>query len=358
MTTGIKNWSTTAGSNNATPPNGAPEGMAPSAVNNIIRQMMAEIRSWFEDPDWIDFGHTGLAYVAATQFRVTGDKTAVYPVGRRVRAIGTTPFTIYGTISVSAYSAPNTTVTVVWDSGTLNATLSEVAVGSSLTGDPISSNSVKFESASIPYASITDPPAAVSGVPTGLVAPFVASTAPTGWVMLSSRTIGNAASGGTERANADTEALFTLLWNQYSNTQLVIQNSSGVDTTRGANAAADFAANKRLPVLDLRGRSVSGWDSMGGTSANRMTGSISAIDGDTIGATGGEEAHTLTAGESAALSYTVTTNAEDGDGNGFVRSSLGGSTVYSASGKVSSNAGGGAHNNMQPTIVLPYIVKL
>src|SRR5690348_9642072 len=34
-------WSATPGSNNATPPNGAPEGQAPSTVNDCIRQIMA-----------------------------------------------------------------------------------------------------------------------------------------------------------------------------------------------------------------------------------------------------------------------------------------------------------------------------
>ena len=41
------NYSETAGGNNATPPNGAPEGMAPSGVNDTIREIMAAIkRDW------------------------------------------------------------------------------------------------------------------------------------------------------------------------------------------------------------------------------------------------------------------------------------------------------------------------
>jgi len=41
----IINYSTTPANNNSAPPNGAPEGMAPSAVNNTIREIMADIRS-------------------------------------------------------------------------------------------------------------------------------------------------------------------------------------------------------------------------------------------------------------------------------------------------------------------------
>ena len=85
--------------------------------------------------------------------------------------------------------------------------------------------------------------------PTGAVQDFLLTTAPTGWTVLSG-TIGNAASGGTSRANADTEALFTALWNAFSNTVLPIYTDTGAVSTRGASAAADFAANKRLSLTD------------------------------------------------------------------------------------------------------------
>lgn len=99
-----------------------------------------------------------------------------------------------------------------------------------------------------------------NSAPTGAVQGFLRTTAPTGWIKGNGGTIGNAASGATTRANADTEDLFTLFWEQFSNTILPIQTSGGVATTRGASAAADFAANKRLPVFDLRTRYVRGAD--------------------------------------------------------------------------------------------------
>jgi hypothetical protein len=37
-------YSLTPADNNAAPPNGAPEGMLPSAVNDTMRDMMAQIR--------------------------------------------------------------------------------------------------------------------------------------------------------------------------------------------------------------------------------------------------------------------------------------------------------------------------
>lgn len=126
MATKLKNFSTTAASNNSTPPDGFPEGMDPATVNNSARELMARLAEWYQDPQWINL-HTP-TYVSTTQFSVTGDQTAYYTAGRRVKAVGTTPFTIYGTISTSAYSSV-TTVTVLWDSGSLNNTLTTVEVG-------------------------------------------------------------------------------------------------------------------------------------------------------------------------------------------------------------------------------------
>src|SRR5688500_1175348 len=39
----VTSYSTTPASNNGSPPNGAPEGWAPSDVNNTIRQIMTDI---------------------------------------------------------------------------------------------------------------------------------------------------------------------------------------------------------------------------------------------------------------------------------------------------------------------------
>lgn len=113
-------------------------------------------------------------------------------------------------------------------------------------------------------------------VPTGARMGFLRTTPPTGWIKGNGGTIGNAASGATNRANADTLDLFTLFWGQFSNTILPIQDSAGVATTRGASAAADFAANKRLPVFDLRKRFDEGADDGLGFDATATVGSTRA----------------------------------------------------------------------------------
>jgi len=108
---GIESYSTTPASNNSTPPNGAPEGMAPSKVNDIIRQVMADTRTQWETPEWFNWGDT-LTYASATSFTISGDVTARYPVSRRMWISGATTGNVYGIITASSYSAPDTTVTI------------------------------------------------------------------------------------------------------------------------------------------------------------------------------------------------------------------------------------------------------
>lgn len=95
---------------------------------------------------------------------------------------------------------------------------------------------------------------------TGDIKPRLALAAPAGWVISDGGTIGSAGSGATNRANADTSALFTLLWNGTLNAVLPIQDAAGGASVRGGSAAADFAANKRLPLPDLRGVVLRGLD--------------------------------------------------------------------------------------------------
>lgn len=117
---------------------------------------------------------------------------------------------------------------------------------------------------------------AAVAVPTGVLAPYRGGTAPAGWIKENGGTIGSAASGASNRANADTEALFTLLWNTYNQATLPIQNSAGAVTTRGASAAADFAAAKRMPLLDPRSRFIRAADDGLGYDAGLTIGAVQA----------------------------------------------------------------------------------
>jgi len=125
----VKDWSTTAGSN--TNPGGGDlnfqENQLPSTVNNSMRQVLADLRTDFEDGGWFNYGHTTV-YGSGTTFTVASTNvTTIYTVGRRIRAVGSSTGTIYGVISASAFST-NTTVTVVWDSGSLSSETLAISV--------------------------------------------------------------------------------------------------------------------------------------------------------------------------------------------------------------------------------------
>jgi hypothetical protein len=116
---GIDDYSPTPASNTAL----FPEGMAPSAVNDGMRQVQADIRSWYNDAEWVIYGDGegahAITFVSGTTFTINGaDVTEEYHPGRRVKAVGPTTGTIYGTIESSSF-VTDTTVEVAWDSGSL-----------------------------------------------------------------------------------------------------------------------------------------------------------------------------------------------------------------------------------------------
>lgn len=152
-------------------------------------------------------------------------------------------------------------------------------------------------------------------VPPGTLAPFRGTSPPNGWIKENGGTIGNAASGATNRANADTEALFTHLWNSFNNTLLPIQTSGGAPTTRGANAAADYAASKRMPLFDHRSRFSRAADDGLGYDA-----------GLTVGATQDDAIQNITGGFSNKRINNVSSPEDIADWTGaFFNNGLGGS---------------------------------
>ncbi len=98
--------------------------------------------------------------------------------------------------------------------------------------------------------------APTGGFTTGDVKLTLKLAADSGWVMADDGGIGDASSGATTRANADTADLFALIWSSIIVTLAPIYTSAGVLTTKGASAAADFAAHKRLSLTKMLGRSL------------------------------------------------------------------------------------------------------
>jgi hypothetical protein len=130
---GIKDYSSTAGSNTSIGGISIAEGMLPSNINDAFRGLTADIREWYNDSQWVIYGDGDstftIAYASATSFTVSGvNVTSFYHVGRRIKAIGSSTGTIYGSISATTFST-NTTVTVTWDSGSLSNETLTIYVG-------------------------------------------------------------------------------------------------------------------------------------------------------------------------------------------------------------------------------------
>lgn len=132
----VKDYSTTPADNNKTPPNGAPEGMSPSSVNDTMRQMMADTRDFYNNLEWRDWGYTP-SYVSSTSFSLDGDMTALCSENRRVKLVGSGMGTIYGTITGAVYASTVTTVTVDLDSGSITSGLTNVLFGIDMSNSPI-----------------------------------------------------------------------------------------------------------------------------------------------------------------------------------------------------------------------------
>ena len=182
-------------------------------------------------------------------------------------------------------------------------------------------------------------------MPSGAVIPYAGTSTPTKWLLCAGQAV-------SRTTYAD---LF-----------------SAISTTYGVG---DGSTTFNLP--DLRGRVAAGKDDMGGSGANRLTsGSAAALDGDTLGTGGGSEEHALTEAQMPKHYHQMrgpnAITAPQNDGGSSGHGNYGGGTpddaaqeygTYSTGGGSASGtqstgtANGNAHTNVQPTLVLNYIIK-
>lgn len=225
-----------------------------------------------------------------------------------------------------------------------------------------------------PEVANTTPPDAGSTDPTllaktGDIKAKHGTGAETGWVRGNGKSIGNAASGATERANADASALFQYLWAQ----DATLTVSGG----RGSTAAGDFSAGKHIDLPNYINRGLVGLV-MGGTDPTILSSSLvdNSETNDTLGATVGASTHALTAteipshthtlGVAGAHSHTVAVGqgADFGFQGGGIHTnsaSTGPTTTSTApdhTHTIANTGGGGAHINVQPSALVTFYIKL
>ena len=253
-----------------------------------------------------------------------------------------------GTIATADIADDDVNQAKIADDAVGTAQIADDAVGSAQIADDavgqaaIANNAVgtnQIADSAVTAAKLSSDAAFTSG----MLMPFAGSAAPSGWLLA----YGQAVSRSTY------SSLFT-----------------AIGTTYGSG---DGSSTFNLP--DLRGRVVAGQDDMGGASGNRLTNQSGGLDGDTLGATGGLETHTLSVAQLASHSHTLNgglttvsqggssfagglrhgayTQSQGDDGAGTQQTNQTGFDNYS----IASAGSGAAHNNVQPTIILNYIIK-
>lgn len=117
-------------------------------INNVAALIAASATG-----EWVQ-GSTA-TFVGATLFSVVGDQTALYTIGRRVKA-AVTGGDRYGSVTSQALASGTTTIGLILDSGTLNGGLSSVQYG--LLGTP---------NGSMPWTQVTSTGVNLQTVSTG-----------------------------------------------------------------------------------------------------------------------------------------------------------------------------------------------
>ena len=320
MATGVQNaWDTTP-ANNSTADSGVNwrEGQAPSTVNDSVRAMMSLIKKWVKD--WQGGLVTG---GSSTAYTLTTNETLALADGVSVTF----------RMSVTNGAAPTLNVDSTGAVALQTAQGTALPLGALIAGGIYTATYYSSSAAWI-----------VHGLPgagskyIGEVFDFAGTAAPA----LSLLCYGQAISRTTYAA------LFAV-----------------ISTTYGTG---DGSTTFNVP--DLRGRVVAGQDDMGGTSANRLTNQTGGLNGDTLGAVGGAETHVLSIDELAAHDHTAditdpghlhTTSAGASQSvmrdevDGFSPASGANTTGSATTGitvDILNTGGNGAHNNVQPTLIL------
>lgn len=324
-------WSRTASSNSSADATiDWAEGMAPSTVNDSGRAMMAAAAKYRDDISGaIETGGTSTAYTVSSYQSFSALSTMDGKV------IAFTPHTTSGatvTLNVDSLGAKPLR----------SAPSVELPAGVLVEGTPYLATYNNTDAVWYLHSFYGNPYI----IPIGAFMPYGGSTAPNSSFVLP---YGQAVSRTTYAS------LFSIF-----------------STTYGAG---DGSTTFNIP--DMRGRVPVGKDDMGGVAASRITSGGSGLDGTSLGAADGEETHTLVTAEMPSHNHTLTDpghthsvshNANYSTGTLVNRAGsetapyVGGATISIVSSQtgitLASTGGGGAHNNVQPSIIMNYLLRV
>lgn len=245
-----------------------------------------------------------------------------------------------------------TAAVAITDGSITSVKLADGAVAANKLADGVVANS-KLATGAVTTSKLADgnvtgpklsldsgPALAVLAIPAGALMPYAGSAAPTGWLLCQGQSV----------LRTDYPALF-----------------AAIGTTYGSADGTHFT----LP--DTRGRVPAGFDT-GNATGRLNTGGLNAAS---LGSAGGEQTHTLTTGELAAHTHSssiidpghthttwIVVDSGGVTGGGALHlstsPSFSATTGPAVTGVTINNASAGsgtAHNNIQPTIVLNYLIK-
>lgn len=220
---------------------------------------------------------------------------------------GTTTATVEDGVSptvTTSKTAGVTTVTITDIDGVHTATIDD-----GQTYEVPAGGIIGFEGATIPAG--YEEAGSIS-VPTGSIFPFAGATAPSGYLICD----------GAAISRTTYSDLFSLL-----------------STTYGAG---DGSTTFNIP--NLKGKVPVGLDS-------------TDTDFDTLGETGGEKTNTLTINEIPAHNHNLSVQGGNTTSYGFTYDYSNEKRMYNGTDVIGETGGGQPHNNLQPYIVLNYIIK-
>ena len=317
---GAGNWNESDTNNNQPAPDGAPEGMSPSGVNDTIRAVMGALKRWF------NWSSPKLTAGSATAYTLT------YGVAPGALVDGMTHL-----VQFHASNGSGATLNV---NGLGAKPLYAYSAGAWYQAPPAFCDvatvcRVVYDAATGAYRLLMP-----GAAPTGTVVPFAGSVAPAGYLLAFGQAV----------SRTNYPGLFAV-----------------INTTYGAG---DGSTTFNVP--DLRGRVAAGRDNMGGINANRLS---SVMASTTLGAGGGAQTHAHGVSVSVSIGGTATgvlsgsaiastfaevpasssgTGAAARDHDHFV--SVSGALTVTGGG--AGSGGSDAQSSAQPTFILNYIIKL